>query len=419
MSQLTADRLHSELTTQSQRWRPQQTRTEYPHVFLHVALTEEKKVGTNSSHLGATLCLAPRRSSTMDLFIANLDTKLSKGKLQESLTPVLSQFDIHVFDVQKALGKGFASLIIPDPLKAQRLLAAAKQNHSLLCSPSGRPAIFQVSRRPIDKFRLKAVAYEDKSRKSRNGWKKSASDASEVSGDVPGGMLNIDSIQCGYWETKDGGLAFQPCFQISSLGCLKLSSHAIAIVLDDIEGKAYELTMEHTSIQSLAIGKQGSKDMLTITLIVSPKIIGDEHTFDAQQALLQLMAGLTVSPKHASKVRLSSLPGHDPLVAGSCLTYSVVFSGHSPARLQRLRHLVPCQIPLHDLPPIATRKLPLSSYKTQIWNLDLMIAQLKCSFPLKFQLQALWANGILAPSEIAQVLPTCQSCATSKVKRHY
>jgi hypothetical protein len=41
--------------------------------------------------------------------------------------------------------------------------------------------------------------------------------------------------------------------------------------------------------------------------------------------------------------------------------------------------------------------------------LHALLGQLKCSFGFSFQLQAFWANGILAPSEIVQLLPAMLS----------
>ena len=46
-----------------------------------------------------------------------------------------------------------------------------------------------------------------------------------------------------------------------------------------------------------------------------------------------------------------------------------------------------------------------SNFPHDVAKLNLAIAQLNCSFGLRFQIQALWTNGVLSPAEVVQLLP--------------
>jgi hypothetical protein len=342
----------------------------------------------------------------MDLFLRNLDNKTSREKLREQLDPVLAAFDIHVFDVHKAIGKPFASLLIADPAKAQRVLAHANKNPDFFSSPSGRSATFQLSRNPIDKFRLKALIHEDTSRKSLKAWQKKAADAAKAQATTHASRLIIQTLKCGCWEAKAGSPAFQSYFEVHTSGRFMKTGDDFVIELDDVQGRPFELVIAPSFMHSMAVGMDSGKSTINITLAGAPKFA--ERT---PPDLVEALASLSINSKQPPpNFRVGNLPNQSSLVAGSCFTYCLVLADayFTPSLLQLVKRMA-YRSSINVVQTRNANALPLRDYRIDLSRLSASTTQLKFSYALTFQLHAFIKYGLLSPSEMNQLLPIiCQ-----------
>ncbi|OAP64177.1 hypothetical protein AYL99_00149 [Fonsecaea erecta] len=298
----------------------------------------------------------------MELFIANLDSKFTKDKLKNSLTPILSGSQIHVFEVRKAVGKTFATLTIADTSKAQSLLSRARASPSLLSSPSGRHAVIKESRKPADPHWLRVLHREEKERLNVKEWQKSCELAAKTRDAEQGTGLELIAVRCGRWETLTGTTTFVPYFQVSTEG--RLIGEAQAIYENDVVA--------------------------------------------ADSGLLAEFAALYLDSQPAKRFRVSTIPGAESGVVGSCLTYSMVVSTGAANLLHRVKAMTYHRVPITMLP---ATPLPQGQavFSRQLSSLNTDIAMFKCSFAWRFQIHGLWANGVLSAAEVQSLLPAMRA----------
>ncbi|OAG38067.1 hypothetical protein AYO21_07657 [Fonsecaea monophora] len=339
----------------------------------------------------------------MEVFIANLDSRFTRDKLRESLTPILSEFQIYVFEVRKAIGKTFATLTIPDALKARSLLSKARAYPNLLLSPSGRPALFDVSRRRADPHWLRVLHKEEKDRQSLQAWQKSSKLAPEALEGEKDRDLKITTLRCGRWEAATGKTTFVPYFEVHTDGKLTRDTRALVVQVTATPSKRHDLVMDLYSILALAVSPGKSYSTLTITLETAPKIY--EHDAPAATPdLSELFEGLLLHSQPPRRFRECTLPGSDSGVVGSCLTYSMVVLTGAANLQRRVKAMTYHRFPITNL-PATSPPFRQASFSRQLSSLNSHVAALNCSFAWRFQIHGLWANGVLSPADVQSLLP--------------
>ncbi|KIW88407.1 uncharacterized protein Z519_10976 [Cladophialophora bantiana CBS 173.52] len=345
----------------------------------------------------------------MDVFIANLDSKVTRDKLKDSLTPILSEFQIHVFHVQKKVGKTFATLTIADSSKAQSLLSRARASPALLSSPSGRHAVFDISRRPVDPHWLRVLRKEEKDRLNIQAWQKSSKLAAEIQALEREAGLKITKLQCGRWETITGSTVFVPYFELWAEGSLRRDGRALVIQANTTSSKRHDLVIDLSCILAFALRRTKTPSTLIITLAAAPRIYENEvpATPATHSALAEMVAALHLGSQPVRRFRECRLPGLESAVVGSCLTYSMTVSVDGFKLEHRIKALTHHRFPITILPDHLDDLLPPQPVKfaSRLSGLAAHIANKKCSFAWRFQLHALWANGILSPAEVQYLMP--------------
>ncbi|KIW30891.1 uncharacterized protein PV07_02583 [Cladophialophora immunda] len=340
----------------------------------------------------------------MEVHIANLDSKFTRDRLKDCLTPILSEFQIHVFEVRKAVGKTFATLTVTDTSKAQSLLSRAHAYPTLLSSPSGRNAVFNVSRKPADPHWLRVLRKEEKDRLNLQEWQKSSKLAAKTQDSEGDAGLKITALRCGRWETLTGKTTFVPYFEVSTEGKLTRGARALVVQITATPSKRHDLVMDLSCILALAISWGKTRSTLTITLITSPRIYENEVAA-ANCDLSTMFTALHMGSPRDKRFRECTLPGSQSGVVGSCLTYSMVVSTGSVNLQHRLKAMTYRRFPITTLPTMAAPP-PSPTLAGQLSRLNAHVAALRFSFAWRFQVHALWANGVLSPTEVQYLLPT-------------
>lgn len=350
----------------------------------------------------------------MDVFISNLDSRLTKETLRDILAPILVEFQIHVFEVRKAVGKTFATLTIADNSKAHSLLARAQANPKLLLSPSGRQALFQISRKAVDPHWLRVLRKEEKDRQNLQAWQKSSKVAEAAQGVGQEAGLKITELQCGRWEIVARKTAFVPYFELQRTeGRLVRDGRTLVMRMDAVSSKRYDLVIDLSSISAFAIsGKSRASSTLTITLLLAPRIY-EEDSPDPDDPLLGMLEGLQLGWQTVRRFRVGALPevllpgdflpGPHLAVVGSCLTYSMVVPLGLDGLERRIKSMLPHRIPITITP--RTSLVRKGNHSQQLSSLQEEVATYGCSFAWRFQIHGLWANGLLSPAEVERVLP--------------
>lgn len=349
---------------------------------------------------------------TMDVFISNLDSRFTRDKLQDSLAPILLKLQIHVFYIKKTDRKTFATLTIADASKAQNLLAQARANPSLLSSPSGRQAQFQISRRPLNPHLLRVLHKEEKDRQNLPKWEKSSKLVAEVKNAERQVGLKVTALQCGRWETMTEKASFTPYFQSRRDGSLTRVGRALVIRMNSAPSRHHDLIIDLSNILSFAGVEEKASSTLLITLALAPRIYEDESP-GINDLLHDMFAGLHLGPQPFTRFRESTLPGLDPAIVGSCLTYSLVISSSLASLEHRIKSMTSHRIPITLVPATPTPPQQVN-YAAQLSRLNARVARLKCSFAWRYQIHGLWANGLLSPAEVDDLLPAMNDLRARK-----
>lgn len=344
----------------------------------------------------------------MDLFISNLDSRTTKEQLKHIMIPVLQRFHIETFDLRKRNDKTFAFLAIADIVKAQKLLAYAAQTESLLKSPSGRYAKFGVSNRPTDPQLFRVLQKEEKDLKSRQTWQKmTQQNLHKVTVAEDGQILAVRFIECGRWKVMSGGFAFDSHWIAPCEGSLERDGRALKLQLKLRPSQKHFVLLDLWSIQSLSVSTVKGSDTLTITLSVAPKFFEEENA-DPANAFADMLQALSVGTNYRSastRYRVGGLPGTTPAMIGSCLSYRITFQSQPQVNFRNIiQKLTSHQISVTRIQGL-TDNVKVLPFPNEIAQLKFTIHQYACSFGWRFQIQALWANGLLSPSELKVMMP--------------
>lgn len=337
----------------------------------------------------------------MDLFISNLDANLTKEKLNDTLTPILRELDILVFEVRKTVSKTFATLTILDSSKAHNLLAQARATRNLLLSPSGRAAQISISKKPVDRHWLQVLRKEEKDRESAQAWQKFKKIGEKGQEAEPKSGLQISALQCGRFEMCSRRTRFVPYFTCNIQGRLTRTGRTLVISIST-SSKSYDLVIDLSSILTLAGSGSGASSTLMITLGLSPRLYED-MTYIGNDPILQALDAMTLGHPVIKRFRDSELPGLSAPVIGRCLTYNIIVSTNLNDLRHRINSMVYQRIPVTIRSP-EYAALPEVSFFQQLSQLNVRLSKTGFSFACKFQIQALWANGLLSLAEVGYLL---------------
>lgn len=340
----------------------------------------------------------------MEVFVSQVDVRITKDQLKELLTPVLRPLHIHVFDVRKRNDKGHAQLTIADSSKAKALLNHASLNPAFFQSPSGKQARFAMSKFAPSPKLIRVLQKEENDMKSQKPWQKPVERGAHIKSENHDRMV-LHSVECGRWESTNGTIAFKPYYTFHGSGSLNKQRGALVIGMDTSSDRRHELVVEFSSIHSLTLPEDDMAKILIITLTLAPKIFEDHRSSLAGLSLDTVLDMLGLDPKiktATTRFRVCSLPGST--IMGTCLVYRLRFApeiGNLRKHLQRMKlgHYQSAQTSRFST---HTTNVP---FATQISQLDSEIARRKLSFNCKFQIHALWANAVLSPAEVQDMLP--------------
>lgn len=362
----------------------------------------------------------------MEVYVSNLNSRTNQEELRNALRIVLLPFGIQIYDVRKKVGKTFAFLTLPDSSKANAFLSSGQAaQKDLSTTPISRAVRFQRNtKRPHPDTQLLRVLHKEEkdleTKKASKGIGKGNFDRHEHSDSEQFGF-DISTLQCGFWETSaEGKRKFTAYFD--HRGKAKLIKSRREFVINVPTNPKYEFVIDLASIASVAIASVQQRSAVIITLDLSPKFYEQQDT-EADPNLFAMLNMLAISRSQArgqtpTRFRNTKLPDMQQIMAGSCLAYRLILAVETTSEVlsRRLRSMISDQAPVLTLSG-STALVPVFDFQEQVHQLDGNMKSLTASFGWRFQVQALWSNGLLSPNEIIQLIPLMVSIKNDSGER--
>lgn len=339
----------------------------------------------------------------MEVFIHNLDGKLTRDDLHNKLGPTLLQHGISAnsYEIRKPIGKTFAFLTILHTDPARRFLNHAQANPGLIQSSYGRMVTFRQSTKPPNDYILRILQKQEKeaqvkptpqstSRRLHHGQKETGSEKG----------ISFWRVECGAFE----GDEFVTYWRNDTSGPLKRVQKAICFTID--AATRYEAMVDINNMESLNISSSGNYMTILASLALAPKIY-DRPKSDAN--LTTLLGGLSFRAIRPTSYRDIAFPSAEDSIAGTCLTYRFMLNqdlqhGSLERNLQLLTSYWVHIDRLRD-----QGQLRQLDFKKDITAIDDALKYFPWTFSVKFQVQAIWKNGILSPNQLRLLLPAMRA----------
>jgi len=334
----------------------------------------------------------------MEVFITNLSSKTTTEQLQEQLVPLLKSSAIETYNVHKTVGKTHGFLTIADFAVALRFLQNVQKASCLSAvSIPGRQAMFQQSNKPPNTRLLQVLQKEQKDSRTRNAAQKIGR-SKKIPAEKQKDEIPISSIECGRWETAAGGKDFVPYYTLSTQGMVSQQSRVLKIMLD--HSPKFELGFDLHTIRSLATSKSLTGNYtFTVALNIAPSIY--EHQTISEDCVFDIGPS-----KRIPRFRETKLPDCGQDTAGSCLAFRFTLrmpSTSSAHVKEQLQYLTSHRV--HIVRQAAPAKcIDNRDFHTGVTLLNAVLTRLNWPFALRFQVQKLWANALMAPREIQELL---------------
>lgn len=232
----------------------------------------------------------------MEAFVKNLNPEAKKDKVQEWLTPFLERFDIHAFDLQKPWKKPWGRLVVPDVIKAQRLIREAQGRSEIPRHPgTGQQVLFMTGRNKPDDLLVKVLREEEKAKAlNQSQVSLNARNARANRSEPHPATLRVASIECGRWKTSNDRTYFVRYFVLhGENGAITKQGRTMSLKMDwSVPKSRGEIVFEYANIESIVLRRTGNQMCLVLTLTLAPRIY--EHTglsedaFDLYESLLSL-----------------------------------------------------------------------------------------------------------------------------------
>ena len=350
----------------------------------------------------------------MEVFIANISPQATDDGFRAYITNLLALDQILTFDLRKTKKRGCAILTLPDVGRAQQFLAKCQMGYGTRTYVFlGIPLVFRLSHKPPTHFLLEVLRKEEKDRllRMRKSSKKqnrgeSHDQTAAISNNVP-----LSSLSFGRWEARQGRLVFVPFASHHASGSITVNTKSLTLLVPPYaqSQRTTEVVIDFYSLHSVAIEPAGQSTIISITSEIPPKIYVDNDITpdDVPDAppLLTMLASLNLNSAFGkpSKLRETTFASLAPETVSCCLVYRVALET-TPYIAERLLRKSFGAIHILNVMPMM-EKFPDLPFSQQVRQLTRELSAYSFSYPLEYQISALWINTFLSPNEVRSLLP--------------
>ena len=216
--------------------------------------------------------------------------------------------------------------------------------------------------------------------------------------------------QCGQWTYKKSTLTFVAYHSEGRLGRMVFGDRVLRVNLrpQHPDGPNYQIDIPYSSIHSFTVGSK-TDPSVTFSLSEPPKlyeVLPDQDSSPQAKELSQFFQRLNIKQTKTlvKRKRIPAINQSHETVVASCLCYRFLLSNARDIfGVYQLRGYanIPASIKWDTTVSVKT------TYGAQMAALDALLAGTQYSkvpFSIKFQIQKLTQNGILAPSTTTQIL---------------
>jgi hypothetical protein len=333
----------------------------------------------------------------MEVFARQLPDQLKERQLRKAFTPILTELSVNTYSC-RILRNNCATVTIADVTKAQKLLDLYGERSFGAPPPpkalviNGKRVKLSKSKNTPDELELRSLRQEDLEK---------ASKVPRVPISEPKKTQKkfaISSLTCGVWEYSGSEPVFVRYFQDPRRGELSLRRESINICLRSLDDLiSHDIVFDYHSLgTSIYLGNSGNPTV-TLSLEYAPRIY--------QQDLYQNLAYMSLTKKdhRRKKDRIETLGGGFGTVGAVCLTYQLTLTAYTDIWMlqnsKKERH-IPALVPW----PTRTTE-PLLPLSDQMVSFMYWLNQENVPYRIRYQLQMLVWNGILAPNKVAGLFP--------------
>lgn len=331
----------------------------------------------------------------MEIFCHNIPDHVSDNRLKKCFASILKDFGVHTYHCQRRR-RGCATLTLMDAGKAQQVLNqygdsfnGTRPSHREL-QLLGRSISMRQSRNPADKILLRCLE-EDELTRLRQA---TTAPTSELNTPKLPTSLQITSVSCGSWNYSGSDPIFVDYFQDIRNGTISFRRFSIRVSLEprEISFLTHEINFDYSTMSGSVYLGNSTPPTMTLSLDIAPRF------FESSPSTLFQTPNSKSTP---SKTRVSSLgAGHEAVVA-TCFAYR--FTLMTPADLQVIHALKKKR----KLPKLIWWTLPYGRPSKPLpQQMNSFLSSLNkqpLPYRVKFQLQMLVWNGLLSPSQVANL----------------
>lgn len=353
----------------------------------------------------------------MDIFVRHIPSHATQKQLDQWFSGPLNFCGVNDYHVEKLGEKPNAIITVLDTLAGQRFLqhygvpSNARPHVRALMNLSWDGKNVQCMRAKNDPtdICLQSVLFEKSQRAKRI-----VDEAHKAQSTKTTTRFNVGGLQCGVFDyTKDKGKDSQLTFtshftDYRHHGHVSFGLKAAIIMMGEAGGDQCRVDINYHDCSDIVLGTYQDAS-ITFNMQVAPKFYEVKGTdmLSAAMAALHMGVGNT-KRQETKKTRLHAIDHAHAQVAASCFVYRIYLADKKlieniKSLLKRNRRM--CPIIMQK----TTSQYPQQSLKEAFVKLNHELADTKRfgrrPFGLRYQVDKLARNGILAPGKVLRLLP--------------
>ena len=241
----------------------------------------------------------------MEIFIRNLDSRVTDHDLNSIIASLLLQDSIQVFHVHKTKKKGCAVLTIADISQANCVLDRYGRNPDAPCFRVMNKSISLGISRNVPDQRLLRSLREENGRLLRQQSNQEHNEPPRITPSVPRN-LGFRMLYCGRWEVHESTLHYVAFGSYKARGTIRVDRWSLNLALEGSNNSrtTYDVSIDFNDMQSIAINPEASETQVTITLGIAPKIYEQES--EPPQDLNSALSALFLDDKFSEPQKYRS-----------------------------------------------------------------------------------------------------------------
>ncbi|KAK5716659.1 hypothetical protein LTR15_009551 [Elasticomyces elasticus] len=350
----------------------------------------------------------------MDIFVRNIPPDASHRQLEKILEFPLKECGVYEYDVNKWKGKPQAKITVLNKASGQRFLATYGVPRNSPAHIRGFKPLYwngrfihctQDRNEPSD-FAIRALAHSA-AQKAVKGPPKALT---QINGGCRVRRFSVKTVQNGMWDyDTNGNLAFTTHYKNEVPATLTIGNKEAILLIGSTETEHVRIDFSYYHSEHILLGNHHDPS-ITIAVRIPPKMyqVRGEDLLSAQLTRLVISKEAARS-KDVRKSRLTGIDENHKKISGVCFVYRMTLS--DPATLSAVRSLLKHNPKLPSVMDMVTLlRIPTESWKRSKMRLDYETTDSSRlggkPFSIRFQIERLARNGVLAPHRVIELLST-------------